>query len=76
MSVIVRGHVRAGRLTVDEPTSLPEGTEVDLAVLVDNDEPESLDAEERARLDAALTLAKAEMERGEVFPIGHVLSEL
>ena len=45
----LKAHVRGGRLVVDEPTDLPDGTEVEL-VAVD----EELDPEERARLDAAL----------------------
>ena len=31
----VRGHVKSGRLVVDEPTDLPEGTEVELVSIVD-----------------------------------------
>jgi hypothetical protein len=27
------GHVRSGRLVIDEPTDLPEGTEVELIVI-------------------------------------------
>ena len=31
----VRGHVKSGRLVVDVPTDLPEGTEVDLVTVGD-----------------------------------------
>jgi hypothetical protein len=31
MVIHVRAHVRNGRLVVDEPTDLPDGTEIDLA---------------------------------------------
>ena len=44
MSMALRARVRNGRLLLDEPTDLPDGTEVELAV-VDADE---LDDQERA----------------------------
>jgi hypothetical protein len=53
MSLVMRAlkaHVRAGRLVLDEPTDLPEGTEVELTVVEDDD----LGPEERARLHEAL----------------------
>ncbi len=59
---------------VDDPIDLPEDTEVEVAVLFD--EPDAFDAEERARIDAAISEGKAAMERGEVFPIEQVLAEL
>lgn len=41
----VRGRVRGGRLRVDAPLDLPDDTEVELAVIVD--EGDDLDAEEQ-----------------------------
>ncbi|MGB3051245.1 MAG: antitoxin family protein [Polyangiales bacterium] len=52
----IRARVRNGRLIVDEPTSLPEGTELELVV---DDAGDSLDDAERAALDAAITRAWA-----------------
>jgi hypothetical protein len=46
----LKAQVRGGRLVLDEPTDLPEGTEVELALVQDDE----FDDEERARLDAAL----------------------
>lgn len=46
----LRAKVRNGRLILDEPTTFPEGTEIDL-VVADND---NLDDEEKALLDDAL----------------------
>ena len=47
----VPGHVRSGRLVVDVPTDLPEGSEVELVTIADvveirraTDEPTPLDA--------------------------------
>jgi len=30
---VIRGYVRNGRLVIDEPTDLPEGTELELVVI-------------------------------------------
>ncbi len=43
----MRGHVKNGRLLVDEPNGLPEGTEVELVAA---DEVDELPPEERAKL--------------------------
>lgn len=45
---------------MDEPTKIPEGAEVRIT-LVDGDE---LDYQERAKLDAAITAAEAELDEG------------
>ncbi len=57
----LKAQVRGGRLVLDEPTELPEGTEVELT-LVEYDE---FTPEERARLEQALEEAEQEIERGE-----------
>jgi hypothetical protein len=46
----LKAHVKGGRLVLDEPTELPEGTEVEVTVIEEDD----LDPEERARLHEAL----------------------
>lgn len=56
----LKAHVRNGRLVLDEPTDLPEGTEVEL-VAVDDD----FDPEERARLLAAIDDGIEDFERGD-----------
>jgi MoxR-like ATPase len=48
----VRARVKNGRLILDEPTDLPEGTEVELAPV--DDEPWELTAEQRAELEARM----------------------
>ncbi len=58
----LKAHVKAGRLLLDEPTNLPEGAEVQVA-LVDGDE---LDDRERAELHAAIMAAEAELDSGQV----------
>ncbi len=57
----IRARVRNGRLIVDEPTSLPEGTELDLVV---DDEGDHLDEAERAALNAAISRAWASVQAG------------
>lgn len=69
----LKGRVHHGRLTLDEPYDAPEGTEVDLAVIDDGD---SLDDDERARLDAALLVGHEQIARGEVVPADEVLAKL
>jgi hypothetical protein len=52
--------VKNGRLLLDEPTALPEGTEIEL-LAVDDD----FDPEERTRLLAALDDGIEDFERGD-----------
>jgi hypothetical protein len=56
---------------LDEPTDLPEGTEVELAS-VDDD----LDEEDRARLHAALDAADDELRAGKGMPSEHIVAAL
>ena len=58
----LKAHVRGGRLVLDEPTNLPEGAEVKVA-LVDSDD---LDDAERAELHAAILAAEQELDDGQV----------
>lgn len=69
----VRARVVKGRLRVDEPTALPDGTELDLVV---DDEGDSLDARERAALAEHLSRAWAHVQAGRVSPASVILGEL
>jgi hypothetical protein len=55
--MVLKARVRAGRLVVDEPTDLPEGTEVDLLPL---DPGDWLDDADRAALHQALRESDAD----------------
>jgi hypothetical protein len=66
----VRAHVRNGRLVVDEPTDLPDGTEVELAAV--DDEPWELTAEQRTELKARL----ASSDPAKCVPAADVLARL
>jgi len=57
----LKAHVRNGRLVVDEPTQLPEGTEVDLLPL---DPGDWLDLADRAALHRALAASQEDLEAG------------
>ena len=59
--MIVKAHVREGRLVVDEPTDLPEGTEIDLLPL---DPGDWLDESDRAALHEALRQSDADVAAG------------
>jgi len=70
--VNLRAKVRGGRLQLDEPVDLPEGSEVDL-ISVDDDD---LDDEDRARLHAALDRAEAQVANGRAIPAEEVFRRL
>jgi hypothetical protein len=67
---MVRARVRNGRLVVDEPTDLPEGSEVDLAVL--DDEAWDLSPGKHAELKARL----ASSDPAKAIPAADVLARL
>jgi hypothetical protein len=73
MMSTIRARVRNGRLIVDEPTTLPEGTEFDLVI---EDAGDDLDESGRAALDAAITRAWASVQAGEGRLAADVLADL
>jgi hypothetical protein len=64
----VKARVHNGRLLVDEPTTLPDGCEVTLAVLDGDD----LENDDRAALHEALDEAFADADAGRVVDEEHV----
>jgi len=69
----LRATVRNGRLVVDEPTDLPEGTVLELVV---DDEGDDLSSEETAALHRAIGQSLRELESGEGIPAAKVLDGL
>ena len=69
----IKARVHAGRLVVDEPTSLPEGTEVELLPL---DPGDWLDASDREALHAALAQSQADVAAGRLIDAADVLKRL
>jgi hypothetical protein len=69
----LKARVHNGRFVVDEPTALPEGTEVHLLPL---DPGDWLDADDRAALHQALLASQEDVEAGRLFDADEVLKEL
>ncbi|WP_434045751.1 MULTISPECIES: hypothetical protein [Sorangium] len=69
----LKARVQNGRIVVNEPTDLPEGTVLELVVADPGDE---LDDEERAELHAALAEGLAELRAGGGVDADELLSEL
>lgn len=73
MTLTLKAHVRGGRLVLDEPTELPEGSEVELVVADDGDE---LDNDDRARLHAALERSAEQFRAGRGIDADQALARL
>jgi hypothetical protein len=69
----IKARVHAGRLVLDEPTTLPEGTEVELLPL---DPGDWLDDADRAALHAALADSEQDVATGRLIDAADVLKEL
>lgn len=72
-SMTIKATVREGRLVLDEPTTLPEGTEVELLPL---DPGDWLDDADRAALHAALAQSDADVAAGRLVNAADVLKGL
>jgi predicted transcriptional regulator len=70
---LVRGHVEGERIVFDEKVDLPEGAQVEVALLDDEDD---LSADERAKIEAAIDVGLAQADRGEGIPVEDVLEYL
>lgn len=69
----LRARVEKGRLVLDEPTTLPEGTVVQL---VADDEDDDLTDEERRALNETLTASWKSAEAGRLQPGSALLNKL
>lgn len=69
----LKAHVHQGRLLVDEPTQLPEGTVIDLLPL---DPGDWLDPADRAALHRALAASEDDLKAGRLVDAEEVLREL
>lgn len=69
----LRARVEKGRLVLDEATTLPEGTVVQL---VADDEGDDLTDEERRALHEALSASWKSAEAGHLRPASEILNEL
>ena len=73
MTLTLKAQVRGGRLVLDEPTELPEGSEVELVLA---DEGDELDDNDRARLHASLQRSDEQFRAGRGIDADQVLARL
>ena len=69
----LRAKVENGRLILDEPTTLPNGTIVDLVV---DDEGDDLSEEDRQALHDAIERSLDSAERGNTRPASATITDL
>ena len=69
----LRARVENGRLVLDEPTTLPDGTVIDL---VADDEGDDLTDREREALRDTLPASWKSAEAGDLRPASTILNEL
>ncbi len=69
----LKARVHEGRLLVDEPTQLPEGTVIQLLPL---DPGDWLEPDDRSALHRALLASQEDLESGRLIDAEEVLSEL
>ena len=70
----VKAQVKNGRLVLDEPTDLPEGTEVTLSIT--DDEGGDYDDEERERINESLAVSFEQARMGQLIDADVVLARL
>ncbi len=73
MANALRARVTNGRIVLDEPTDLPEGTVLELVPGVEVDE---LADEDREKLHAAIRRGLEQGRRGEARPIDDALDDI
>ena len=71
--MVLRAAVKNGRIVVDEPTDLPDGTLLDLVV---ENRGGIMSPEELAALNAALDRSWAQAEAGQLIPVAEVLEKM
>ncbi len=69
----LRARVENGRIVLDEPTTLRDGTVLDL---VADDEGDDLTNEERSALHGALSASDESARAGHLRPASEILNEL
>lgn len=69
----LRAHVENGRLVLNEPASLPDGTVLDLVM---DDGGDEMNEEEREALDRVLLTSFESAKAGELRPASDLLEDL
>ncbi|HEX7837856.1 MAG TPA: hypothetical protein VF469_10365 [Kofleriaceae bacterium] len=70
----LKAHVRNGRIVVDEPVDLPDGSEI--RVYLYDAAADGMSPAERAALDRALERGLAQADAGDLIDADDVLAEL
>ena len=70
----LKAHVKGGRIVVDKPVDLPDGSE--LRVYLYDAAADAMSPEERAALERALERSIAQADAGELINADEVLAEL
>jgi hypothetical protein len=73
---LLHGRVQGGRIVIQDVVDLPEGTEVRLELVEQDDNADQLDAEDRLRLEAAICKGRQEIAEGKGIPAEQVVREL
>jgi hypothetical protein len=73
-----KAHVKNGRLVMDEPTELPEGTTLELVSIGDvlANGGDVMDGKDRSALERELEASLTEAEAGQVHNFAEVLKDL
>lgn len=71
--MVIKGRVQDGRLRVDEPTNLPEGSEIELTPL---DPEDQLDDADREALYKLLEESEEDVKAGRLIDAADVLKGL
>ncbi len=71
-----KAHVENGRIVIDEPTDLPEGTLLEIGSLQVVDESDDLNDDEREQLHSALDEALVSVEAGKGVDGNEVIQRL
>ena len=72
--MVIKGRVEGGRLKVDEETDLPDGTEVEMFIIDDDDD--GLDDTEREELHKVLEQSEEDVKAGRLIDAANVLKGL
>ena len=70
--MVIKATVRGGRILVDEPTDLPEGTVLNLVL----DAGEEMAQDEIDAVNASIATSLEEARAGRLVPAGEVINEL
>ncbi len=73
MTSVLRTRVQNGRITLDEPTDLPDGTVLELVPGVELDD---LDDEDRKKLHAAIRRGIEQGRDGRARPVDEALADI